>query len=214
VPLDLTALVAPARSALLTLEMQNGIVGPEAGDTPVARDVQKRGVANACGLLAAEARAAGVRVVHCIKHERVDGVGAALNTPMWRRRARLGFEPLVPGTRGAALVDELTPEPEDIVSARTRGVTAFGGTELDAVLRVLGIETIVVCGISANVGIFAACVDGVSCGYDVVVVADAIGGSPQAYVQDMLKYSIAPIAVICDSDALIRAWAAATSASA
>jgi nicotinamidase-related amidase len=211
-PLDLTPLVTPSRSALLALEMQNGIVGPEAGATPIARAVQELGIAKACGRLAQGARAAGVRVVHCIKLERPDGVGATMNTPMWRRRARVGFQPLVPGSASAAIVDELSPAPEDIVCSRIRGVTAFGGTELDSILRALRVETVIVCGISVNVGIFAACVDAVSCGYDVIVAADAVGGSPEQYVKDMLTYSIAPIAVVSDTDSLISAWKAMRSA--
>lgn len=203
---DFAPLVAPASTAVLVLEMQNGLAGPEAGQTPISAAVAEQATVVRCAEVLAAARSAGARVVHCIKHERADGLGASANTPMWRRRATVGFVPLTPGSRAAAVVDGLSVEDSDLLCARSRGVTAFGGTELDPLLRNLGIQTVVLVGMSVNVGIIAAAADAVSCGYEVVIVRDAVAGTPRSYVDDVFKYTLAPIAVLTDVASLARAW--------
>jgi biuret amidohydrolase len=205
-PIDITGLVRPETTAVLVLEMQNGLAGVEAGDHPIAKAVAEQGtVARGAEVLAA-ARAAGVRVVHCTKLERADGLGSTVNTPMWRRRARVGFTPLVPGSREAAIISELGPEEGDIICPRTRGLTAFGGTELDPILHNLHVETVVLIGVSLNIGVFAAAADAVSCGYEVVVVRDAVAGAPKSFAEDLLNLSIAPMATLTESADLAAAW--------
>jgi nicotinamidase-related amidase len=205
-PVDLAALARPESTAVLILEMQNGLAGAEVGDSPIAKAVAEQGTVARCAALLGAAREAGVRVVHCLKTERTDGLGAKVNTPMWRRRAKLGYIPLEPGSHVAAVLDELGPEETDLICPRSQGVTVFGGTELDPLLRNLSVETVVLCGISVNVGIFAAAADAVSCGYEVIVARDAVAGAPRAYAEDVLRYSLAPLAVLTDTVALAAAW--------
>jgi nicotinamidase-related amidase len=205
-PTNLSTLAAPGQTALLVLEMQNGIVGPAAGESPIAQAVEEQGIIPRCAELAKAARAVGIRVVHCTKTERIDGLAATLNTPMWRRRARIGFEPMLVGSVSAAVPDGLTIEPEDIVCTRTRGVTAFGGTELDAILRNLGVRTVVLAGVSVNVGIIAAAADAISCGYEVVVATDAVAGAPSEYVEQVLKFSLAPLATLVPAGDMVAVW--------
>jgi nicotinamidase-related amidase len=205
-PIDITGLVRPETSAVLSLEMQNGLAGVDAGDHPIAKAVAEQGVIARSASVLAAARAAGVRVVHCTKLERADGLGGTVNTPMWRRRARVGFTPLVPGSREAAIISELGPEDIDIICARTRGLTVFGGTELDPILHNLGVTTVVLIGVSLNIGVFAAAADAVSCGYEVIVVRDAVAGAPKAYAEDVLNLSIAPMATLTESADLVAAW--------
>ena len=49
-----------------------------------------------------------------------------------KRRAEVGYLPTDIGRPGAALVDELDVQPDDIEISRMHGMTPFGGTELDA----------------------------------------------------------------------------------
>jgi nicotinamidase-related amidase len=60
---------------------------------------------------------------------------------------------IAPGSPGASLLPELGPEPTDLVLSRYHGVGPMGGTDLDAVLRNLGVSTIVAVGVSLNVAI-------------------------------------------------------------
>ena len=70
--------------------------------------------------------------------------------------------------------------------SRHHGVSPFSGTELDAVLRRLGVRSIVACGVSLNVGILGLTIEAVSLGYRVAVATDAVAGVPVEYGRAVL----------------------------
>jgi len=94
----------------------------------------------------------------------------------------------------------------DIKVARMHGMTPFLGTELDAVLRAVGATTVVLMGVSLNLGVLGAALSAVDLGYQVVVVRDAVVGLPREYGDAVLDNSLAMIATIVDADQLIEAW--------
>ena len=53
---------------------------------------------------------------------------------------------IAPGTAGATVLPELGPEPNDLVLSRWHGIGPMGGTDLDAILRNLGVSTVVAVG--------------------------------------------------------------------
>src|SRR3546814_13811768 len=57
----------------------------------------------------------------------------------------------------------------------------MAGTDLDPILRNLGVRTIVVTGVSVNVAITNLVIDAVNPGYSVVVPRDAVCGIPREY---------------------------------
>ncbi len=71
------------------------------------------------------------------------------------------------------IVPELGPEPGDVVIAK-RQWGAFYGTELDLQLRRRGVDTIVLAGISTNVGVESTARDAYERGYEQVFVEDAM----------------------------------------
>jgi nicotinamidase-related amidase len=87
--------------------------------------------------------------------------------------AQLGGR-LVDGTWGAQLVDGLGREPDDIVITKKRP-SAFFGTELNFVLRGLGVERLILAGTSTNWAIESTARDAESLDFDVVVPRDATG---------------------------------------
>ncbi|MFC4944311.1 cysteine hydrolase family protein [Pseudonocardia sp. GCM10023141] len=203
-PLDLSPLLVPATTALLLVDLQHGLLGP-AERQNYGPDVVEEMIANA-ERLARTARALGMPVVHCTKVERADGAGASVNTPLWRRRHRSGAERLVVGSAGAAVLAPLGPEASDLVVPRSRGASPFTGTELDPVLRNLGVKTLVVSGVSLNVGVLTTCTEGVSRGYEIVVASDAVAGIPHEYGRSVLQHSLRPMAVISTADEVCSAW--------
>jgi len=73
----------------------------------------------------------------------------------------------------AEIVPELGPEPTDfIITKRQWG--AFYGTELDLQLRRRGIETIVLCGISTNIGVESTARFAYEYGYQQIFIEDAM----------------------------------------
>ena len=81
---------------------------------------------------------------------------------------------LVDGTWGAELVDGLDRRNDDIVITKKRP-SAFFGTDLDFVLRGLGVDRLVVAGTSTNWAVESTIRDADSLDYQVVVVREATG---------------------------------------
>ncbi len=113
---------------------------------------------------------------------------------------------IAPGSDGATLLPELGPEPTDIVLHRWHGVGPMGGTDLDAILRNLGVSTIVGVGVSLNVAIPNLVMDAVNAAYRVVVPRDAVAGFPAEYGASVIDNTLSLLATITTTDDLLRAW--------
>ena len=157
------------------------------------------------GRLLPAARAAGVQVVHCTAYRRADGKGANTNARLFMG-VRKSPVPLLPGTPEVEVVPELGPEPEDLVLTRTHGLDPMAGTDLDPVLRNLGVRTIVVTGVSVNVAVTNLVMDAVNRGYDVVLPRDAVCGIPQDYADAVIDNTLALLAAVTTTDELIAIW--------
>ncbi|MCV7398851.1 cysteine hydrolase [Mycobacterium fragae] len=199
----LKELTAPGHTAIVTQECQGAVVGPHAGLAVLAEEARRVAVPNIARLLPA-ARAAGVRVVHCLVHRRPDGLGANHNAKIFA--IGRGEVDIVPGTPGAALLPELGPEPNDLVLTRGHGVGPMGGTDLDAVLRNLGVSTIVAVGVSLNVAIPNLVMDAVNAAYRVVVPRDAVAGVPAEYGSAVIDNTLSLLATITTTDELLALW--------
>jgi ureidoacrylate peracid hydrolase len=81
-------------------------------------------------------------------------------------------EGLLDGTWDAAIVDELRPLPGDRVIRKTR-YSGFSGTDLDHQLRYMGMETLIVCGVTTNICVESTVRDAFHLGYKVILVSDA-----------------------------------------
>jgi nicotinamidase-related amidase len=200
----LAELVAPAHTAIVTQECQGAVVGPNAGLALLAEEARRVALPNITRLLPA-ARAAGVRVVHCVVQRRPDGLGSNHNAKIFA--IGRGEVNILPGTPGAAVLPELGPEPADLVLSRWHGVGPMGGTDLDAVLRNLEVCTIVVVGVSLNVAIPNVVMDAVNAAYRVVVPRDAVAGIPADYGAAMITNTLSLLATITSTDDLLQTWA-------
>ncbi|MBW3653359.1 MAG: cysteine hydrolase [Actinobacteria bacterium] len=123
--------------------------------------------------LVADARAGGSAVVFTqeLHRERRVDFGRELD----------GDEPVhcVEGTRGAQLVPALQPQAGDLI-VRKRRYSAFFATDLDLLLRGLGVTTVVACGFLTDVCVHYTCVDAHQLDYHVHVVPEACAGSSDA----------------------------------
>ena len=76
------------------------------------------------------------------------------------------------GTWGSEIVDELKPEPQDIVVEGKRGLDGFASTNLDFVLRSRGITNIALGGFLTNCCVESTMRTGYEKGYNVVTLKD------------------------------------------
>jgi nicotinamidase-related amidase len=209
-PVDLGALLAPSHTALITSECQNGVIG-EHSVLPELAAAAPALVPNAARLCTA-ARAADVAVVHCIAGRRPDDRGSNRNARMFaavlRSPVRIDL-----GTPAADVIPELGRVPSDLVLSRIHGLNPMAGTDLDPVLRNLGVTTIVVCGVSVNVAITNLVMDAVNKGYQVILPRDAVVGIPTSYADAVIDNTLSLLATVTTTDAVVSQWASGASAS-
>ena len=75
----LGALLEPRHTAVVTMELQVGVVGAGSLFPALTEAVAELGVLGSAGRVCAAARSAGVRVVHAVAAERPDGLGQSVN---------------------------------------------------------------------------------------------------------------------------------------
>lgn len=108
------------------------------------------------------------------------------------------------------VVEELSPQPGDLrITKRQWG--AFYGTELDLQLRRRGIRTIVLAGLSTNVGVESTARDAYERGYNQVFVSDAMSSPSGEAHANTLKFVFPRIGVTRTTGQILEAWAARSS---
>ncbi len=203
-PLDLAKLVHPGHTALVTQECQRAVIGDLSALPDLADAAKGEMIGNVARLVEA-ARAAGVPLIHCVAERRADGRGPNRNARLFQYMAR-SKNPLLPGSPAAELVPEIPVGESDVILSRLHGLSPFQGTELDFVLRNLGVSTIVVVGVSVNVAIQNLSFDAVKASYQMVVPRDAVAGFPKAYVEAVFENTLGAISTLVTSQQLLDVW--------
>jgi nicotinamidase-related amidase len=90
------------------------------------------------------------------------------------------------GTKGAEVVDDLKPELTDIVLPKRR-FSAFFKTDLDQTLRVLGVDTIVVSGITTEVCVLMTAMDGLCHDFSAIILEDCTTSRNREFHQGCLN---------------------------
>ena len=162
------------RPALLIVDMQRDGVRPD-GAIPAAGAER---IIPTIRELAAGARAKGWPVVHTQHVHRRDlsdfGIADLFEPPS-----------CVEGTPGLEIVPELAPMDGDHV-VRKRRYDAFFGTDLDLLLRGLGVTGLFVCGILTDACVLATVTHARSLDYKVWLVSDALAGLDDRRHRDAL----------------------------
>jgi biuret amidohydrolase len=202
--LDLVELVAPCHTALVTQECQNGVIGEPAALPQLAAVARRQMIPNAARLARA-ARQAGVPVVHCVAARRPDGKGSNANARLFMGMQKTPVA-LTPGSAAVEVIPEIGAESSDVVLTRLHGLGPMGGTDLDAVLRNLGVTTIVGVGVSVNIGMVDFAFDAVNAGYQMVMPRDAVAGLPEDYADAVLDNTLSLVATLPSTEAIVAAW--------
>ncbi|MGW7542543.1 cysteine hydrolase [Streptomyces sp. NPDC054770] len=198
----LMELIDPVSTVLLTVECQQGVVGPESALPELAHEARASGALDNIARLVAAAHDTGVQVIHAIAERRPDGRGANRNARLFRAAERLPVQQLS-GTAAVRVAPPVEVSEEDLVVRRLHGLSPIQGTDVDALLRNLGCRTLVVTGVSANVAIPNTVFDAVNRGYTVVVPADAVAGVPSEYTPAMVRNTLALVATVATTDEVL-----------
>ncbi|HVT20035.1 MAG TPA: isochorismatase family protein [Mycobacteriales bacterium] len=204
-PVDVAALVDPGHTAVVTSECQNSVVGSQSMLPELADAAAATVVPNGARVCTA-ARAVGASVVHCVAGRRPDDRGSNSNARLFGAVLKSPVVPLL-GTMATEVIEEFGRADSDLVLSRIHGLSPMAGTDLDPVLRNLGVSTIVVVGVSVNVAISNLVMDAVNRSYQVVVVRDAVCGVPPAYADAVLDNTLSLLATVITTDELLGHWA-------
>jgi len=202
---DLHELVAPEHTALVLQEVQNGVIGSPSVLPALAEAAAAVDLVGNCARLAHAARAVGVTVLHCTAETCDDGRGANANARLFAAVKKSPVR-LSPGTPAVQVPEEIGVDPRDVLLPRYHGIGPMTGTQLDPILRNLGATTIVGVCASVNIGMTNLAFDAVNRGYQVVMPRDAVAGVPADYAQAVIDNTLALVATITTTDAIVAAW--------
>ncbi|HUZ23302.1 MAG TPA: isochorismatase family protein [Streptosporangiaceae bacterium] len=160
---------------------------------------------HAAGRVLAAAQAAGIPVAHTrVEYDR-DGVNGGLFV-----RKIPALRKLTPGSPLAEIMPEVAPGEHEVVIVK-QYASAFFGTTLASTLTALGVDTLVITGVSTSGCVRATAVDALQHGFVPLVVRQAVGDRDPRPHDAALFDLQAKYAEVVDEDAVL-AWLAARTA--
>ncbi len=181
-------MLTDAENAVLVVDMQNDWVLPK---SPMH-------VAGAYATLPAiskfldYARSNDWAVIYAYRIHRISGIDAE----SFRRHFFLEGKPFgIEGTSGAEIVKEIAPKEGDIKITKQR-FSAFFATDLDLVLRGLGVKNVYVCGTQYPNCIRSTAVDSMGLDYNTTVVTDCCSAATEE-VADANIFDIRNMGIPC-----------------
>ena len=90
----LRSIVEPTTTAVLTMELQNGVVGPDAIMPALVDEVARTDLLGVVRRVCGTARDSGARVVHCTVVSRPDGAGGTTNCRIFALSDRMRPPPV------------------------------------------------------------------------------------------------------------------------
>jgi ureidoacrylate peracid hydrolase len=170
------------KSAVIVVDMQNAFASPRGMLDIAGLDISGANrVIHAVRAVLDAARAAHISIIYLQMGYKPDLSNAGgPNSPNWHKelamslmhsRPQLKGKILTEGTWDFAIVDELAPQPGDIVVVKTR-YSGFAGTTLDSLLRTRGIQFLFFAGIATNVCVESTLRDALFLDYWPILLAD------------------------------------------
>jgi nicotinamidase-related amidase len=190
------------RAALVVCECQRGVLDRSIAIFPgLAQQAEERGMLANIDRLAGAFRVAGLPVAHVHVVHRPDLGGVVANSVIAARTLKSGS--MREGTPDVQPMEGAVPEPSDYISSRQSGLGMWYGTNLDATLRSLRVETIVFSGVSTNIAMFAGALGAVDRGYKAVLAEDATAGAAADLHDWMITNTLSLLATISTVDEII-----------
>jgi nicotinamidase-related amidase len=190
-----------AKSALLVIDMQNDFCHPDGWLAHIGVDVSpaRTPIASLQTLLP-KLRETGVPILWINWGNRPDllnispatrhvynptGEGIGLGDPLPKNQAPV----LIKNSWAAAIVDELTPEIDDIRIDKYR-MSGFWDTPLDSILRNIGKTTLFFAGVNADQCVMATLQDANFLGYDCILLQDCTNTTSPEYCLQATLYNV------------------------
>ena len=193
------------RTALVVIDMQRAFLSDEGSLAKAGIDISGlKEALEPCRMLLASARQAGIPVIHTRYVYRPDyadgGILVKYIMPQLRE-----VDSLAAGTPDIEIVDELAPVEGETVIDKNRP-SAFYATNIEPILNGLGVDSLVVCGVTTNICVETTVRDASQRDYKVFVPKDATGELEQLRYDGALAGMAWVFANIVDTDDVISVW--------
>ncbi len=186
----------PGRAALILIDMENGFVEPEGGHC--IRFAQS--TVPACVRAVETAREKGIPVFFVKRIYRADGSDVELTRYAGWVAGNRACGPASTGPNSAQAPEGLRPQPGDYTIIKPRW-SAFFQTELDLILRRLGIRTVILAGTTTPNCVRTTCYDAIALEYNAVVLTDCCSSQTEEIQRVNLEDMGRAGAMLMDSDA-------------
>lgn len=202
--------VDPRHAAIISIDMHEGHLSEDEQcpcPAPRAREIVKP-----INAFHAKARALGVPVVHVRSVLRRGGVDDVRGIPSaWRKTFPLYVGPIpnadehaIEGTRWTRFVTDV--DEMDIVVSGKKRLSPFFATDLDFLLRQMGIKRVVLNGGMADCCVLNAAFDASNLSYRTVILRDLVRGTDEAMEKAALNMVSLHLGLVVESDDLLRFW--------
>ena len=195
--------IDPRTTALVLIEYQNDFTS-EGGvlHGAVAEVMAKTDMLANTKRVVAAARAAGVTIMHA-PITFADGYIELSRQPYGILKGVVDSNAFVKDSWGAAIVDDLAPQPGDIVVEGKRGLDTFMSTNLDFVLHSKGISTLVLGGFLANYCVESTMRTGYENGYQVITLTDCVAATSMEEQNSALRFDYPMFSVPMTADEFV-----------
>jgi biuret amidohydrolase len=204
----------PAHSAIVCIDMHRGHVGPDEQLTcPAPR---ARAKIPAHNLFHALARDVGVPVIHVQHWQRYGGIEDARSKVLegganWRVLYELYLEPndlmVEHSWEGTKWLDLMVEEdPADLYVRTKKRLSSFFPTDLEFLLRHLGVKNVVITGTYTDACDLATAFDAADRDFRVIVPRDVVAGYSERAEDAALQIISLHLGLVVDASALLDEW--------
>ncbi|HEV8419919.1 MAG TPA: cysteine hydrolase [Actinomycetota bacterium] len=197
--------INPKETAIVTVDMHRGHLDPAVATMPAPSADCER-VIRATERLLQHARGAGVHVIHVVTVQRlIPGLGAEGRAcPFWAKLSQMvESDRWIPGKRSTLdehniegsiltqIIPALYDKERDYVVDNKKRLNCFTNTDLEHLLRILGVTTVVLTGINTNTCVLNTAFSALDRDFAVVVISDCVASM---YGHDLHVFALQNIA--------------------
>jgi len=160
------------KAVLIVVDMQNSFLRDEGAFSRMGLNITYlKSTLKPVMRLVEVCRKVGIPIIFTRYVLRPDYTDAGLLVKLFP--AARGRSAMVTGTWDSEIVDELSAQPKDYIIDKTR-YSAFYNTNMEVILRGLGVDTVVVCGVTTELCVSSTIRDAFFRDYHIVPVKDAM----------------------------------------
>ena len=193
--------INPTTTALVVVDMHQGHLDPDIAISLVPEPERKRVLTNAKRLIEI-VRNYRIPIIHVIvnlrpveRNRRINpfmGYAQRVNSTLEpEERSWVGKTGKAEGWWKPEIMPEVAPKPEDHVINNKKTYSIYLGTDLEMLLRTLGVDTVVLIGINTNTCDLCSSYETVNRGFKLIVISDCVAS---AYGQDLHLFALQNIA--------------------